>query len=265
MMSFLKNGNLLYKAMKNVLFVIPHPDDEIVGSCILIKNFLRKQKVILVFLTNGVISPNTNWFWKRKNYKKDVSIRYQEMLKSLSNLGVNDFFLQDIPTRHLKTNIDKSYFLLKQIILDKNIDTIFCPAYEGGHQDHDVANFIAFKLKPYCEVFEFPEYNFHGQVINTNTFFKINGSEIVLDLDSEQRLFKTKSMNVYKSEKKNLKYINLKQECFRPLVNYDYSSPPHNGILFYKRYSLFSWHPRVDENSPIEICDEIRNSEIFNK
>ena len=91
MISFLKNGNLLYKAMKNVLFVIPHPDDEIVGSCILIKNFLRKQKVILVFLTNGVISPNTNWFWKRKTIK-DVSIRYQEMLKSLANLGVNDFF-----------------------------------------------------------------------------------------------------------------------------------------------------------------------------
>ena len=265
MMSFLKNGNLLYKIMKNVLFVIPHPDDEIVGSCILIKNFLRKQKVTLVFLTNGVISPNTNWFWKRKNYKKDVSIRYQEMLKSLANLGVNDFFLQDIPTRHLKSNIDKSYFFLKQIILDKNIDTVFCPAYEGGHQDHDVANFIVSKLKPYCKIFEFPEYNFHGRVINTNTFFEINGSEIVLDLDNEQKLFKTKCMNIYKSEKKNLKYINLKQECFRPLVNYDYSSPPHNGVLFYRRYSLFSWHPRVDENSPIEICDEIKKSEIFNK
>ncbi len=90
-------------------------------------------------------------------------------------------------------------------------------------------------------------------------------SEVVLELDKEQRLFKTKSMSVYKSEKKNLKYVNLKQECFRPLINYDYSSPPHNGILFYKRYSLFSWHPRVDENSPVEICDQIRNSEIFSK
>ena len=70
MISFLKNGNLLYKAMKNVLFVIPHPDEEIVGSCILIKNFLRKQKVILVFLTNGVISPNTIGFGKGKTIKK---------------------------------------------------------------------------------------------------------------------------------------------------------------------------------------------------
>ena len=265
MMSFLKNGNLLYKIMKNILFVIPHPDDEIVGSCILIKNFLRKQKVTLVFLTNGVISPNINWFWKKKSYKKDVSMRYQEMLNSLDNLGVNDFFLQDIPTRNLKSNIDKSYFFLKEIILDMNIDTVFCPAYEGGHQDHDVTNFIVSKLKPYCKLFEFPEYNFHGQVINTNTFFEKNGSEIVLDLDDGQKLFKTKSMNIYQSEKKNLKYFDLKQECFRPLVNYNYSSPPHDGVLFYRRYSLFSWHPRVDENSPIEICDEIKKSEIFNK
>mgnify|MGYP007000367606 len=79
-----------------------------------------------------------------------------------------------------------------------------------------------------------------------------NGSEIVLDLDNEQRLFKTKCMNIYQSEKKNLKYIKLKQECFRPLVSYDYSSPPHQGIVFYRKYSLFSWHPRVDNNSPIE-------------
>ena len=131
------------------------------------------------------------------------------MLKSLANLGVNDFFLQDIPTRHLKSNIDKSYFFLKQIILDKNIDTVFCPAYEGGHQDHDVTNFIVSKLKPYCKIFEFPEYNFHGQVINTNTFFEINGSEIILDLDYEEKLFKTKSMNIYKSEKKILSILIL--------------------------------------------------------
>lgn len=251
--------------MKNVLFVIPHPDDEIVGSCILIKNFLKKQKVILVFVTNGVISPNMNWFWKRKSYKKDVSLRYQEMLKSLTNLSVNDFYLQDIPTRHLKSNIDKSYSFLKGIILEKNIDTVFCPAYEGGHQDHDITNFIASKFQAYCKVFEFPEYNFYGQVINSNTFFETNGSEIVLELNNEQRLFKTKSLNIYQSEKKNLKYINLKQECFRPLVKYDYSSPPHDGVLFYKRYALFSWHPRVDENSPLDICNEIKNSEIFNK
>ena len=265
MMSFMKNGNLSYKIMKNVLFVIPHPDDEIVGSCILIKNFLRKHKVTLFFMTNGVISSNASWFWKRKNYKKEVSIRYQEMLKSLAHLGVNDFFLQDIPTRHLKSNIDKSYYFLKQVILDKKIDTVFCPAYEGGHQDHDVANFIVSKLKLYCKIFEFPEYNFHGRVINTNTFFEINGSEIILDLDNEEKLFKTQCMNIYKSEKKNLKYINLEQECFRPLINYNYSSPPHDGVLFYRRYSLFSWHPRVDQNSPIEICDEIKKSEIFSK
>ena len=85
-MSFLKNGNLLYKIMKNVLFVIPHPDDEIVGSCILIKNFLKKQKVTLVFVTNGVVSPNMNWFWKRKSYKKGCKkIRLKTIQSSKRN------------------------------------------------------------------------------------------------------------------------------------------------------------------------------------
>ena len=85
MISFLKNGNLLYKAMKNVLFVIPHPDDEIVGSCILIKNFLRKQKVILVFLTNGVISP-IRIVLKKKTIKK-MSLKISRNVEESTKLG----------------------------------------------------------------------------------------------------------------------------------------------------------------------------------
>ena len=125
--------------------------------------------------------------------------------------------------------------------------------------------FISSKLKVYCKVFEFPEYNYYDKKINSNTFFNLNGSETVLNLNSAQRLFKTKCINFYESERKNLKYLDLKQECFRPLHSYNYTSPPHNGVLFYRRYRFFSWHPRVDESSPSDICQQIKNSKIFKK
>ena len=61
----LKNGNQFFD-MRNILFVIPHPDDEVVGSCLIIKEFLKKKKISILFLTNGVISPSKNWFWEKK-------------------------------------------------------------------------------------------------------------------------------------------------------------------------------------------------------
>ena len=40
-------------------------------------------------------------------------------------------------------------------------------------------------------------------------------------------------------------------------LNYNYSKPPHCGVLFYRRYRLFSWHPRVDSTHPDEISSII--------
>ena len=50
--------------MKNILLIAPHPDDEIAGAFMIIKNFLN-TKIIVFFLTNGVIDQNSLWFWQR--------------------------------------------------------------------------------------------------------------------------------------------------------------------------------------------------------
>lgn len=251
--------------MKNILFLIPHPDDEVVGSCIIIKEYLKRKKISIFFLTNGVISEIENWPWLRKNNKKDTSIRYQEMLKSLKYLNIKNFFYQDIHTRTLKFNIEQTYTNIENIINTQNIDTIFCPAYEGGHQDHDIANFLGSKFKNTCKVFEFPEYNFFGKKINSNKFFNSENNEIIIHLNQNQINFKKQCLLSYSSEKKNLNYLKIIQECFRPIRKYNYSKPPHKGILFYRRYSFFSWHPRVDSCTPYDVCAEMKNSKIFYK
>ena len=250
--------------MKRILFAIPHPDDEIVGTCTLIKNFVEEKKIItIVFLTNGVISRQQNWFWKRSMYQHFVEIRKNEMLKSIELLGVKQYFYQNIPTRSLKVNIEETYKLISKIIKKNKIDTVFCPAYEGGHPDHDITNFICSRLDGQCNLFEFPEYNFYNGKINSNTFCQSYGKDKTIFLNSSEKKFKRKCLNIYKSEKNNLNYINLNKECFRPMIKYDYSTPPHKGILFYRRFSLFSWHPRVDSSTPLEINNCIKSSEIY--
>ncbi len=251
--------------LKNILFIIPHPDDEIVGVCSLIKKFIGENKnIYLFFLTNGVISQKSFFFSIKKKIDKMKMIRKSEMKMSLVELGIKNYFFQDIPTRTLKDRIYKTYSKIKKIIDLKKINAIFCPAYEGGHQDHDIANFICSKMSNYCKVYEFPEYNYFGKKINCNSFFDNRGNEKIHFLSTKEICFKKKCLNIYKSEKKNLNYIKIEKESFRSIQKYDYSQPPHEGILFYRRYRFFSWHPRVDGDTPYEICEIIKKSKIFN-
>ena len=250
--------------MKNILFIIPHPDDEIVGSCCIIKRYIGENKnIFLFFVTNGVISVNSSWFWNKKKIKNMIDVRKKEMKLSVKKLGVKNIFFQNIPTRTLKYKILETYYKIRKIIVSKKIDTLFCPAYEGGHQDHDVSNFICSKLTSYCKVFEFPEYNYFNKTINCNKFIKNNNNSTIFKLTEEEKEYKRNCLKIYESEKKNLNFININSESFRPLENYDYSRPAHSGVLFYRRFSLFSWHPRVDGDKPRYVCKKIRESKIF--
>ena len=241
--------------MKKVLILAPHPDDEIVGTCIIIKKFLdRKHDVSIFFLTHGVISKQEMWFFDRYKYEYSVKRRLKEAKKTLNELGIKKTFYQKIPSRTLKSNLQKSFYKLQRILKKYNFDYLFTPAYEGGHQDHDIANFLSSLFKQKIKVFEYSEYNFFKNKVNSNSFPNINGSEITFNLTLDEVSFKKKLLNNYISEKKNLTYLKFDYESYRPLEKYDYSLPPHEGILFYRRFSFFSWHPRVDSTRPLNVC-----------
>ena len=106
--------------MKNILFIIPHPDDEIVGSCCIIKRYIGENKnIFLFFVTNGVISVNSSWFWNKKKIKNMIDVRKKEMKLSVKKLGVKNIFFQNIPTRTLKYKILETYYKIRKIIVSK--------------------------------------------------------------------------------------------------------------------------------------------------
>ena len=249
--------------MKNILILLSHPDDEIVGSCIFIRRkIMEGHKIFLLFLTNGVIGRDDMWFWKKKKYDFFLEKRMFELKKSMELLKIKKYFVQNIPTRTLRNKIKESYLMIKSIIKEKQIDILLTPAYEGGHQDHDVTNFIASKFKKNCKVLEFSEYHFNNKKISSNCFIELQGNEVFINLNNFERDFKKKAIQIYESEKNNVNYIEYKQECFRPIVNYNYFQPPHSGTLFYRRFSFFSWHPRVDSTLPEDICRKFKNSAL---
>ena len=249
--------------MNNILLIAAHPDDELVGAAFIIKKILLKKNLIIFFPTNGVLSKEEMWFWDKRKYQEKKKIRNKEMKESLQYLGVKKFFRQNIPTRKLKENIGKTFNKINLLIKNWKIDTVFCPAYEGGHQDHDVSNFICSRLRNNYKVFEYAEYNFSKGKINCNEFVKPTNDEVTIKLSEKEKREKMKLLEIYNSEKGNLDYVKLDKECYRKLYDYDYSKPPHPGKLFYRRFSIFSWHPRVDSDTPEKVSKKIINSEIF--
>ena len=201
--------------MKNILFIIPHPDDEIVGSCCIIRRYIRdKKNIFLFFVTNGVISQTSNCFWNKKKIKKMIDIRKKEMKLSVKKLGVKAIYFQNISTRSLKDKILVTYAKIRKIIVSQKIDALFCPAYEGGHQDHDVSNFICSKLKRFCKVYEFPEYNYFKNKINCNKFIKNDNNSTVLKLTEDEKEFKKNCLKIYESEKKKSKLHRYRYRIF---------------------------------------------------
>ena len=50
--------------MKNILFIIPHPDDEIVGSCCIIKRYISNKKNIN-YMRNKILNELKPMSWKK--------------------------------------------------------------------------------------------------------------------------------------------------------------------------------------------------------
>lgn len=242
------------------LILAPHPDDEVVGTCILIKRGVQfGHEFYIFFLTNGCISKNELWYYQKSKHNQRLNRRLNEMKKTTELLKIERYFLQNIPSRTLRNNINETIKKISEIIKTYKITTLLAPAYEGGHQDHDVANFIASRFRNCINVLEFSEYNYFNKTKRSNKFIEEFGNEKKILLNENEIKFKKMALNIYQSEKKNLTYIKVKEECYRNLVAYNYNIKPHEGKLFYQRFNFFSWHPRVDGTNPMLICKILKD------
>ncbi|MGH9790517.1 MAG: PIG-L deacetylase family protein [Candidatus Acidiferrales bacterium] len=240
---------------RRILILIPHPDDEVVGCCAAIgRARAQGAEAIGVCLTTGVPAREVFWPWQRIGHAARVARRREEASRAADLLGINLVSLAEIPTRQLKSHIAPTLAAVRDHIRRIGADRLWTPAYEGGHQDHDVANFIASRLRSEVNVWEFSEYNLFGGKVRSQEFFAPNGSEREIALTRDEQRFKRSALRLYASEKGNLSYVRNEREVFRPLAEYDYSRPPHGGKLFYQRFQWTILQTRVDYTQPEEVC-----------
>ena len=241
--------------LRRVLILAPHPDDEIV-ACGLAAMRARREgaAVSVVYLTTGVPPREQLWRWQRAGYAARVARRRGEAERAAALLQLGQTGHSDIPSRRLLHHLDAAAASVERAIGATAATELWVPAFEGAHQDHDVANALAASFRNRLPVWEFAAYNYAGGKVRSNRFLDARGGVVELKADRDEARLKRKALALYASERGNLRHIRVGEEQYRPLPRHDYGAPPHSGTLFRER---FHWsplrHPRIDFTPSAEI------------
>jgi LmbE family N-acetylglucosaminyl deacetylase len=237
---------------QRILLLAPHPDDEVVGCAVAARRAIAGGATIFaLYLTTGVPPRAAQWPWQRARYDARVARRRVEAESAAVLLGITPVGFLDWPARTLKAHLAAALAAIRDAIAKYAIEMLWAPAWEGAHQDHDVANFLAAQLALQCPAMEFAEYHFHGGRVQSGSFFDADGSEETIALTPDEAAWKRRLLALYGSERGNLAHITCAHEALRPLPAHDYARRPHRGPLFYERFQWIPFrHPRVDFERP---------------
>jgi LmbE family N-acetylglucosaminyl deacetylase len=245
---------------RRILVCVPHPDDEVVACAAAIGRARADGgQVFAVYLTDGCIPREADWPWRRARHAEAVERRRVEAERVAGRLGLSPVGWAARPARRLWRELPAVFDEIRVAIDRCAADQLWVPAYEGGNPDHDGLNGLAQRFADRLEVLEFAEYNYFRSRAHAQQFPFPNGAETTLILSAEERARKRALLDLYVSERQNLGYVGLDQECSRGLARYDYRQPPHPGVLWYARHHWVPFrHPRVDFTRPHEVSDAIK-------
>jgi N-acetylglucosamine malate deacetylase 2 len=223
------------------LIIVAHPDDEAVTCAALMQ---RMQEPYVLFCTDG--APLDPYFWSRHGSREAYSLlRQKEARLALSHLGVRDVeFLKILSGEHI---IDQQLFervpeaieAVFQVVSRVRPQALLTLAYEGGHPDHDSCNFITSVISRQHSLpaWEMPVHKlFHKEDRKFQAFIPVSQPAIALDPTADEIARKRQALEAYASQGDFLVRFDCAQESFRPLPEYDYARPPHEGELNYEAW-----------------------------
>jgi len=230
--------------LHGTLLLVAHPDDESISCGALLQ---RIREPIVVYATDG--GPNDEYFWGRYGSRERyVEIRRAEAVAACGAVGVPPervLWLADETGRqfqdqHLFRNLVAAAEALRRIAAAHKPDVLLTLAYEGGHPDHDSCNFLGRRIADEFAIpaWEAPLYfRRGGDNILLQEFHSTNGTEIEFIPTAEELRRKRAMCEAYVSQKGVVQiFENNLRETFRPMASYDYSRPPHEGVLNYEAW-----------------------------
>ncbi len=224
------------------LLMVAHPDDEAVTCGALLQ---RVREPHVLFCTDG--APLDPYFWTKYGSREAYrDLRRKEAAVALGVVGVSHVeFLKSsrsgepIVDQQLFQHLPEAVEGVLEVIDRARPRALLTLAYEGGHPDHDSVNFITHVVarERALPAWEMPAYTlFHKGKREFQTFLPAPQPVVVLHPTPEEVIRKRRMLESYVSQGNFLVNFDGVDESFRPLARYDYSRPPHEGVLNYEAW-----------------------------
>ena len=228
---------------ENVLIVAPHQDDGVaMAGGFAIQTIAKGGKVFVVYLT--------------EEKGKRGLIRKKEAIQAWNCIGLSYKFIRFMGYRALsglilKTEVIECIKKMITLITAIKPNIIFIPAYEGGHYQHDIANYIISRAMKKISIkkiriFEVPLYNFYYSLRKTpekilagiRWFIPFGSGSFppepirddpvyLLDMENDEVEMKCIMLNQFISQNPNALISRFGYpDRFQRYRDYDYSKPP---------------------------------------
>lgn len=234
------------------LFLFAHQDDEFGVYYQILRELRSGRRVLCAYLTNGA--------WKGIGSQ----VRNLESIHVLTQLGVDSEHVLfpgealGIADGKLPENLHKvTQWIDDRLSTTLGVSSIYVPAWEGGHQDHDALHAAACHVAATHGLLnstqQFPLYNAYrcpSPLFRVLAPLKANGTPIAHRIPWLDRLKFVRYCLSYRSQAKTwmalfpfvlLHYVMDGRQSIQPVDVKRLQAPPHRGAPLYETRGYYTW------------------------
>lgn len=220
--------------------LVAHADDEAVGCGALLQ---RMREPMVVLATDG--APFDAYFWRAHGSREALAeVRSREAQAACAALGIRSpqyLWGEGAPIvdQELFRNLPRAWEQLAALVHRERPQALLTSAYEGGHPDHDACAFLCHVAGREWQlpVWEVPLYHRSLDGVGVRQeFLAPNGSEVMIEPSAEELESKRQAWLAYESQRGMVEHFDPRIERFRPQPAYDFTLPPHSGVLNYEAW-----------------------------
>lgn len=237
---------------QRVLVVVAHPDDEIVGAGILMS---RLPGVAVLHVTDGAprdVAFRPKSFTGSRAAYAAARRRELKAAMKLAGIGPERLYTLGIPDQEASLAMVEIAQEVASYARKLGAEVVLTHAYEGGHPDHD-ATALACRAAydqlrreggPVPDLMEMALY--HADPMGNMVLGKLlpapadyEGKVVHWKMSPSEMDLKRRMIECFATQRETLApFLPPPEESFRPAPLYDFSQPPHPGILQYELWGF---------------------------
>ena len=243
--SELQQQERLKNSQTGVLFVVAHPDDEVIGAGGSLLS--RFHDTHVVHVTDGApanrLDAQQAGFTTRDDY---AEARRREAVAALTLAGITEDRVIELGVNDQQSSYQllPIAFRLAELFDELKPELVITQPYEGGHPDHDATAFAVHYARRLLnqnatapELFEMTSYHRREERVVYSDFLPHEGrNPLTFALTDPQKTLKQRMFDCFQTQREVLRWFPIEIERFRPAPAYDFKQPPHAGRLHYEHF-----------------------------